>query len=220
MKERELRNLFDDWKEKFINYITSRMTILSLVIFALCGILIYRCFDLQIIHGDEYLNDFMVMTKKTRDIDSTRGLIYDRNGKILAFNELAYSVKIEDVFESGKNKNDNLNETILKLIRMIEQNGDRITSDFKIMIDEDGEFAFTVEGTSRLRFIADIYGAKTINDLTPEQKEATASDIMKYLSKKKGVGYCYAIGQYQMPEDSKTDFIPGKGYSKEEIRRG
>ena len=216
MKERELRNLFDDWKEKFINYITSRMTILSLVIFALCGILIYRCFDLQIIHGDEYLNDFMVMTKKTRDIDSTRGLIYDRNGKILAFNELAYSVKIEDVFESGKNKNDNLNETILKLIRMIEQNGDRITSDFKIMIDEDGEFAFTVEGTSRLRFIADIYGAKTINDLTPEQKEATASDIMKYLSKKKGVGYCYAIGQYQMPEDSKTDFIPGKGYSKEE----
>ena len=188
MKERELRNLFDDWKEKFINYITSRMTILSLVIFALCGILIYRCFDLQIIHGDEYLNDFMVMTKKTRDIDSTRGLIYDRNGKILAFNELAYSVKIEDVFESGKNKNDNLNETILKLIRMIEQNGDRITSDFKIMIDEDGEFAFTVEGTSRLRFIADIYGAKTINDLTPEQKEATASDIMKYLSKKKGVG--------------------------------
>ena len=177
MKERELRNLFDDWKEKFINYITSRMTILSLVIFALCGILIYRCFDLQIIHGDEYLNDFMVMTKKTRDIDSTRGLIYDRNGKILAFNELAYSVKIEDVFESGKNKNDNLNETILKLIRMIEQNGDRITSDFKIMIDEDG--------TSRLRFIADIYGAKTINDLTPEQKEATASDIMKYLSKKR-----------------------------------
>lgn len=206
--------MFDELKDKLIGFFTSRLTLFTLVFLILGGILVYRCFDLQIVHGEEYLEDFVLQIEKTRDIASTRGNIYDRSGNVLAYNELAYSVKIEDVFESGKKKNANLNATIMKLIRLIEKNGDQVNTDFKIVINEDGEFAFSVEGTSLLRFIADVYGKKTIGELEDNMKTATATEIMEYLSRNSV--YAFAIGEYEDPEDTKSDFIPGKGYTKED----
>lgn len=204
--------MFDEFKEKIISIFTSRLTLLTLLFIALGAILAYRCFDLQIVHGEEYLNDFILQIEKTRDIASTRGNIYDRDGDVLAYNELAYSVKMEDVFESDKYKNKNLNETIFRLIRMVEKNGDDVITDFKIYIDEDGEFAYTVEGTSLLRFLADVYGHPTVGELEDVQRTATAREVMEYLSGTKR----FAIGEYEDPDDSKSAFLPGKGYSQED----
>ena len=204
--------MFDEIKDHIISIITSRLTLLTVIFMALGGILLYRCFNLQIVHGEEYLNDFMLQTEKTRDIPSTRGNILDCNGNVLAYNELAYSVKIEDVFESGRNKNRNLNDTLYRLIKMIEKNGDHVITDFKIVVNEDGEFAFTDEGTSHLRFLADVYGYTTIDKLKDEERTVTATELMEHLSRAKG----FAIGAYAVEGDTKSDFIPGKGYSKED----
>lgn len=97
--------MFDELKDKLIGFLTSRLTVFTLLFCFLGGVLIYRCFDLQIVQGAQYLEDFVLEIEKTRDIASTRGNIYDRNGNILAYNELAYSVKIEDVFEAGSSHN-------------------------------------------------------------------------------------------------------------------
>jgi len=204
--------LFDELKEKIISIFTSRLTVFTLIFCFLGGVLIYRCFHLQVVHGEEYLEEFTLGIEKTRDIASTRGNIYDRNGNVLAYNELAYSVKIEDVFESGSSKNRKLNDTVANLIHLIEKNGDRCITDFKIVLNEDGEFAFTVEGTSLLRFLADVYGQKAVGDLKDEQRTATALEVMEFLSRSSG----FAIGEYEDPEDSKSEFIPGKGYTKED----
>ena len=204
--------MFDEFKDKIIGIFTSRLTILTVLFVVLGSVLAYRCFDLQIVHGEEYLDDFILETEKTRDIASTRGNIYDRNGDVLAYNELAYSVKIEDVFESDKYKNRNLNETVYRLIQMVEKNGDNVITDFKIYINEDGEFEYTVEGTSLLRFLADVYGCQTVGDLEDSQRTATARELMEYLSSTKR----FAIGEYEDPDDSKSDFIPGAGYSRED----
>lgn len=206
--------MFSELKDYIINIITSRLTILFLVFCGLGGLLIYRCFDLQIVRGEEYLNDFMLQTEKTRDIASTRGNIYDRNGNVLAYNELAYSVKIEDVFESGSSKNQKLNDLLYRLIKMIEKNGDDIITDFKIVIDENGDFAYSVEGTSLLRFLADVYGYTTIDKLEPEERTVTADELMVHLSRAKGTGF--RIGDYEEEGNSDSKFIPGKGYTKQE----
>ncbi len=208
--------MFDEIRDHIINIITSRLTLLAIVFAVLGGILVYRCFDLQIVHGEEYLEDFILETEKTRDISSTRGNIFDRNGNLLAYNKLAYSVKIEDVFESGKKKNNNLNATVYKLIKMIEKNGDIVNSDFKVYIDEDGEFAYSVEGTSLLRFLADVYGYATIDMLSDEERATTAAELVDHLSRASGKGTCFGIGDYADPEDKDSEFIPGKGYSKED----
>jgi len=206
--------LFDELRDKIISIVTSRLTVCTAVFLLLGGILLYRCFDLQIVRGEEYLRDFVLQTEKTRDISSTRGKIYDKNGTVLAYNELAYSVKIEDVFESGSSKNKKMNATVKRLIEMIEKNGDSVITDFRIYLDEDGDFAFSAEGTTLLRFLADVYGRTTIDKLKDDERTATAREVMEYLSRKSGSGF--AIGEYEDPENSKTEFIPGKGYTDEE----
>ena len=208
--------MFDEIRDNFINFITSRLTLLTLLFALLGGILIFRCFNLQIVKGEEYLNDFMLSTEKTRDISSARGNILDRNGYVLAYNELAYFVKIEDVYESG-NKNRKMNETVYRLIKLIEQNGDKVITDFKIVLDEDGEFSFAAEGTALNRFLADVYDHRLVDDLTPEEAASTPLEVMQSLSRNEGRdGFIFGIGEYEIEGDSDSDFIPGKGYTKEE----
>ncbi len=204
--------MFENFKENFINMVTSRVFVLILILIAICGIMINRVFDLQIVHGEEYLDSFQMKIMKERTIKGSRGCIYDRNGNLLAYNELAHSVTIEDVYESGKLKNLNLNTTIYKLIQMIGNNGDKIVSDFKIVLDKNGRYSFTVEGTQLYRFLADVYGHTTIDKLEEKERTATAQEVADYLC-----GWDkFRIGQYT--EDTlKADFVPGNGYTKDEI---
>ena len=91
--------MFKQLKENFLNMVNIRLIVLSIIALALGAVMIYRVFDLQIVKGEGYLNDFQLKTTKVRSLASTRGNIYDRNGNILAYNELAYNVTIEDVYE-------------------------------------------------------------------------------------------------------------------------
>ena len=72
--------------------VKSRIIILVIVFVILALILIQRLFSLQIINGETYLNDFAMSIRKERVLNSTRGEIYDCHGKLLAKNEVAYTV--------------------------------------------------------------------------------------------------------------------------------
>ena len=204
--------MFKRVKDNFFNSTNGRLLVLLLVIVLLASILTARLFVLQIVNGEETLQEFTLKIQKERTINSTRGKIFDRNGVLLAYNELAYNVTIEDIFESGSNKNRNINEVLLDVIDVIEGNGDKIINDFSIVIDEDGEFAFTVEGTQLKRFLADIYGRTKISDLEYEEETATPDMIMEYLC-----GYSkYGIGESPDPENPRDSFIVFQGYTKEQ----
>ena len=208
--------MFDGLRERIISIFTSRVTIIYLIMVCLCGILLYRCFYLQIICGQDFLDNFVLEQEKTRDIMPTRGNIYDRNGNLLAYNELAYSVNIEDTFEAGSGKDAKLNELIYNLVRFIEKNGDTIDSDFRIALDQDGEFVYTVSGAQLRRFLADVYDHIDANDLTEEERNSTPVQVMIYLSRNAGRGYRFSVGQYMDPEDRKSEFVEGKGYTNKE----
>lgn len=204
--------MFESLKEKFISLVTSRLIFLIVIFIGLCTMLIYRVFVLQIINGEEYLDNFKLRIRKERSIPSTRGNIYDRNGTLLASNELAYSVTLEDVFESVRGKNAALNDNIYRLIKMVEKNGDEIINDFNIILDADSNFQFAVSDTQLLRFLADVYGQVSINDLKHGQKTSTPDEVVEYLAGTKK----YEIGNYADPENRKN-FQVGLGYSKKEL---
>lgn len=204
--------MFEHLKEKFLNMITSREFLLMIVMIAVASVMIHRVFELQIVHGEDYIDSFQMKIKKERTIAGSRGCIYDKNGNLLAYNELAHSVTIEDVYESGKMKNYNLNTTIHTLVQMIEKNGDHIVSDFKITLDKNNHYAFTVEGTTLKRFLADVYGKRNIEDLEEKQSTATAQEVVDYLC-----GWeRFRIGEYTR-DTAKDEFIPGAGYDKSEV---
>lgn len=208
-------HILEQFKENFMNMVTSRLLVLVFVLFGMGGYLIYTIFQLQIVHGEEYYNNFELSITRERTIIPTRGNILDRNGNLLAFNELAYSVTIEDVYESGRKKNARLNETIYKLIKMIEQSGDQIINDFHIVLDSNGNYQFNVEGTQLLRFLADIYGYPTIDELKEKERTATPDDVIEYLCGTSPSSH-YGIGDYT-DEDDSSSFVPGYGYTKEEV---
>ena len=204
--------MFDDFKENFLNMVTSRIFVLILVMISIAVVIVHRLFDLQIVNGEQYLDSFQLKIKKERTIQGSRGCIYDRNGNLLAYNELAHSVTIEDVFESGKMKNYNLNSTIYTLIQMIEANGDTIVSDFKIVLDKSNNYVFTVEGTQLLRFLADVYGHTTIDKLEEKERTSTAQEVVDYLCSWDR----FRIGNYN-EKDDEDSFVPGNGFTKEEV---
>lgn len=212
MKKRMLKSLFSTLWENILTAVKSRVFFLCLFFITLSLILVYRLFQLQIVEGEEYLENFELKIRKERSLPATRGNIYDRYGKLLAYNELAYSVTIEDVYESGSSKNKNLNATILKTIQYIESNGDSLISNFDIELDETGDYVFRVEGKTLKRFLADVYGRTTIDKLSYEEETSTPQQVIDYLCGRSK----YGIGDFTDPEDSST-FQPGLGYTKEEI---
>lgn len=204
--------MFKQLKENFLNMVNIRLIVLTIIAIALGAVMIYRVFDLQIVKGENYLNDFQLKTTKVRSLASTRGNIYDRNGNILAYNELAYNVTIEDVYESGRHKNANLNDTIYRLIQMIEKNGDSSVNDFNVILDDDGHYVFAVEDRQLMRFLADVYGFASIDEMDYKYATKTAEEVVYDLCASDRFG----IGNYEDPEDRKS-FVPGMGYTKEEI---
>lgn len=174
--------MFNKLKEYLMSLISSRIIYLLVFYSVLFGILIYRIFDMQIIRGEDYINNFEMKQKKERFIDAARGNIYDCNGVLLAYNKLAYSVTIEDVYESGKKKNENLNKTIYKTINIIEENGDTIDIDFGIGLDEDNNYQFTLSGARLSRFKADIYGEAYVDNMTYAQASSSPDEIIEYLA--------------------------------------
>ena len=76
--------------------VTSRVFVMILCMALIAAVIIHRLFDLQIVHGEEYLDSFRTKIMKERTIPGSRGCIYDRNGNLLAYNELAHSVRSEE----------------------------------------------------------------------------------------------------------------------------
>ena len=160
--------------------------------FVMSALLVQRVFYLQIVKGEEYADNYELQIQKTREVEGTRGNIYDRNGKLLAYNELAYSVVIEDngEYDSTEEKNKELNKVISTVIDMAEANGDSIINNFGIILDQNDNYMYIAESnTQRLRFIADVYGQATIDKLTEEQKSQTAQEIIDYLCTDERYGY-------------------------------
>ncbi len=174
--------MLSDIKEWFKEAIFNRFTLLLIVYIVLIVVLVQRLFIMQIINGQDYLNNFKLTIKKETTLKSTRGNIYDRNGNLLAYNKLAYAVTMEDNFESGKKKNALINDSISRAIKIVESCGDSVTNDFNVIIGEDGQYEFAVTGTKLTRFLADVYGHKSMDDLTTAERNSTPEDIILYLA--------------------------------------
>ena len=185
-------NVWDRIKSGVSEIVRTRVFVVMIVFIILFSILIGRLFNLQIVNGQKYLDDYKLLIQKTRVIQGTRGNIYDRNGVLLAYNELAYSVTIEDngSYATIAEKNEELNQEISRIIEIVEENGDSVINDFNIVLDSNNEYQYAMDNeTLRLRFIADVFGEKTIDKLDDEQKNMTAEDIIDYLCTDEEYGY-------------------------------
>ena len=108
-----------------------RYNILSILVYVIGIILIIQLFNLQIVHGEEYLETANSRLTRETTIKAARGNILDCNGNLLAGNQIRYSLKIY----KSKIDETNLNQTILNTINILESNGDSYNDDFPININ-------------------------------------------------------------------------------------
>lgn len=187
-----IKELLNAIKEYIIEYVTHRLFILSVVMFILFSLLIGRLFKLQIIEGEEHLNNFTYKSKKTLTVEAARGNIFDCKGKLLAYNQLAYSVTFENnsklteiAQKNGVTENELKNSVVSRTVKILEKNNDSLSIDFPISLDKRGKYKFTTSSDSeRLRFLAETYGKSSSDELTEEQQNATAEDVYHYLASK------------------------------------
>ena len=205
--------MFREIRDALWNIFKSRIFFLFVVFVVLFGILLQRVFYLQIVRGSEYQENFSLLTKREVALKSTRGNIYDRNGEVLAYSELSYSVTIEDngSYPNKKTKNAKLNDTIYRLICLIERNGDSVVNNMGILY-ENGKYEFSLEGTALLRFKADVYGHARIDELKVAEELADADKIMEHLCREKG----YDIRESYTEKEIEDYGLSVSGYTPQE----
>lgn len=108
-----------------------RYNILSMLIYLIGLILIIRLFNLQIVHGEEYLAQANSRLTRETTVKAARGNIFDRNENLLAGNKIEYSLKIY----KSKIDNKDLNTTILNTVKILESNQDTYNDNFPISIN-------------------------------------------------------------------------------------
>ena len=204
---------FGEWLRKTI--LGSRVTALMAVMIVFSGVLVLRLFILQIVRGEDYQSNYDLLVEKTENIEATRGSIYDRNGKLLAYNKLAFAVTIEDsgTYDGDESKNEVLAKVLYEVLTHLKKNGDEIDNDFGIYIDSSGKYQFADTGTALQRFRADIFGHAKISQLEYNTRldlneaKASADDIMSYLTDRrfeipkdypKEIRYQIAVIRYNM----------------------
>lgn len=183
-----IKELFGAIRDFLKEYMGHRLFPLTILFFVLFGILIYRLFVLQIVDGQEYLDNFIYKQERTVTVPASRGIIYDCNGKELAYNEISYSVTYGNssqlsgkASELGITENDLKNQIVYNTIGILESNGDSVIySNFPIELDDAGHLQFTVTGTALTRFRMEVYAVSKEEDLK-EHANATADDIFRYL---------------------------------------
>lgn len=176
-------------KQRISRLLEKRIYLFSLVLVLMFLLLLRRFYHLQILNGEEYQQAFTSQVEREEVYLGSRGIIYDRNGTELAYNELTYTVTIADTgaYESRSSRNEALNRIISRTIGMIERNGDALISQLPISLDENQEYEFTAEGARLQRFLADVYGHAAAEDLSYNsrlgynEQEAAAKQVMAYL---------------------------------------
>lgn len=103
-----------------------RYNIITILVYLIGIVLLAQLFNLQIIHGAEYRETSNVRLTRESVLKADRGNIKDNTGTLLAGVEAQNTI----VLYKTKVSNQVLNDTILRLINLLSQNGDKYVDNF------------------------------------------------------------------------------------------
>ena len=122
----------------------AKYNILTLFVYVVGIILLIQLFNLQIIKGQEYREQSNTRLTRESVIQAARGNILDRTGNKIVSNTMGFRL---DLYRT-KVDTDTLNETILKIIHILDKNGDSYEDNLPITVEP---FAFTSDDENYLK---------------------------------------------------------------------
>ncbi len=119
-----------------------RYNIIIVLTYCIGIILLVQLFNLQIVHGNEYLETSNTRLTRESILKAARGNIRDSSGTILVGTETSNNLEIY----KSKIDTNTLNETILRVANVLEQNDSKYIDNFPVKVNP---FAFTYENEER-----------------------------------------------------------------------
>ena len=96
-----------------------RLLVLGGLFFVCLAVFVGAMFSSQIVHGEEYLAQSVRTNTRTEPIEASRGILTDRNGKILVSNRPIYTLE----FDASLVEEDEINDALLRLIATLDEQG-------------------------------------------------------------------------------------------------
>lgn len=122
-------------KEPNINI---RYNFMSILIYIIGVIFLIRLFSLQIVNGAEYRETSNTRLSRESNLKAARGNILDRSGNVIAGTYMGFGLE----FYKSKVDNNTLNDTILKIITVLDEKNEEYDDTFPISINP---FEFTFD---------------------------------------------------------------------------
>lgn len=145
-----------------------RYNVITILVYLIGIVLLAQLFNLQIIHGAEYRETSNVRLTRESVLKADRGNIKDNTGTLLAGVEAQNTI----VLYKTKVSNQVLNDTILRLINLLSQNGDKYVDNF-LMDVNPYRFKLTEEESQKKW--------KKANNIN---EDATAEETFNYFKNK------------------------------------
>ncbi len=99
----------------------SRRLLPIIVFFAGCLVcFLIALFDAQVVHGEENLKKSVSTITRQESVSASRGILTDRNGKVLVGNQLVYTLSFD---ASAFKSSEEMNRAILRLLNLLESYG-------------------------------------------------------------------------------------------------
>ncbi len=119
-----------------------RYNIITVVIYIIGIILLIQLFNLQIVHGEEYLETSNTRLTRESVLKAARGNITDNSGTVLVGTTTSFNLEIY----KSKIDNNTLNETLLKTAKVLEANNSNYIDNFPIKVNP---FEYTYKDKER-----------------------------------------------------------------------
>ena len=161
------------FQERIQEFSKNRIFILLCSIFILFMVLILRLFSLQIIHGEEYDQKLTTSILRKVNLPASRGAIYDRYGRPLAVNHVAYSIQIDDsaILDLSSHKS----KLVLDFAEYMKQKNTPLTDNLPISKTKPASFQFET--------VKEEQDWKKGLDIPKNMLEASADEILAYYEK-------------------------------------
>lgn len=129
----------------------AKRTRLLLGIFSLCLVLfVVLLYDAQVVNHESYLARSTTQVTTSETVESSRGIVTDRNGKVLVSNREIYIIDFDPALvkaDEGEKQSVAVSRALLRLIRLCSEYGVSWTDTLPIS-DGDGGFYYTTSTAS------------------------------------------------------------------------
>lgn len=163
--------------DHFLELCKNRIFVVLCGIIVLFAIIVLRLFSLQIIHGAEYEESITASVSKELPVPAPRGNIYDRYGRPLAVNTVAYSVQV-DGSVTLEFTDEEQQELAKALTLALWEKGETKTD--SLPITKRAPYSFTFSGTDEEKETQETRW-KTNIGLDKKQRDKTAEECLIWL---------------------------------------